>query len=57
MRCHLQPRIRAIDKISTLAMYGLAASCIAEVMDLALRSLFAVGGLSGTYSDNPRSDL
>ena len=48
MRCNLQPRIRAVDKISTLAIYGLAASCIAEVMDLALRSIFAVGGVSGT---------
>lgn len=43
----LQSQIRLVDKVSSLAMYGLAASSIAEVVGLALGSLLAVGGVSG----------
>lgn len=43
----LQSQIRLVDKVSSLVMYGLAASCIAEVVGLALGSLLAVGGVSG----------
>ena len=50
----MQSRVLAIDKILSLAMYGLAASCIAEVLGLALGSLLAVGGVSGmdVHSNN-----
>ena len=43
----VQSPIFAIDKIVSLAMYGLAASCVAEVLGLKLRLLLAVGGVSG----------
>jgi hypothetical protein len=43
----VQSRIFAVDKLVSLAMYGLAASCVAEVLGLHLRSLLAVGGVSG----------
>jgi hypothetical protein len=46
----LQPQIRLVDKVSSLAMYGLAASSIAEVVGLALGSLLAVGGVSGKHA-------
>ncbi|KAG0618812.1 hypothetical protein M758_4G093200 [Ceratodon purpureus] len=42
-----ESRILVIDKLLSLAMYGLAAACIAEVLGLALNSLLAVGGVSG----------
>jgi small-conductance mechanosensitive channel len=40
-------RIMAIDKIISLAMYGIAASAVAEVVGMPLASLLAVGGISG----------
>lgn len=43
----IDSQIFAIDKIASLLMYGLAASCVAEVLGMALGSLLAVGGVSG----------
>lgn len=40
-------QILTFDKIVSLAMYVLAASCIAEVLGFTLNSLIAVGGVSG----------
>lgn len=42
-----ESQVFALDKIASLLLYGLAVSCVAEVLGLALGSLLAVGGVSG----------
>eukprot|EP00250_Pteridium_aquilinum_P004602 c14811_g1_i1 orf=133-1524(+) len=41
------PRFIALDKILSLLMYYLAGTCIGEVSGFALRSVLAIGGVSG----------
>ncbi|KAG0603664.1 hypothetical protein M758_10G111600 [Ceratodon purpureus] len=42
-----EPRILAFDRLVSLLLYFLSATCIAEIVGFALRSLLAVGGISG----------
>jgi MscS family membrane protein len=42
-----ESQIFTIDKFASLAMYCIAASCIAEVLGFTLKSFLAVGGVSG----------
>jgi hypothetical protein len=48
----VQPRILAFDRLVSLLLYVLSATCIAEVVGFALRSLLAVGGISGNFVDS-----
>lgn len=42
-----QPRLVAFDRLISLVLYFVAATCIADIVGFALRSLLAVGGISG----------
>lgn len=42
-----KPRLIALDKVLSLLMYYIAGSCIGEVSGFALRSVLAIGGVSG----------
>ncbi|MCO5554259.1 hypothetical protein L7F22_007787 [Adiantum nelumboides] len=41
------PRFIALDKVLSLLMYYIAGTCIGEVSGFALRSVLAIGGVSG----------
>lgn len=41
------PRLIAFDKVLSLLMYYIAGACIGEVAGFALRSVLAIGGVSG----------
>ncbi|MCO5603503.1 hypothetical protein L7F22_057654 [Adiantum nelumboides] len=42
-----KPRFIALDKVLSLLMYYIAGTCIGEVTGFALRSVLAIGGVSG----------
>ena len=43
----MQPRILAFDRLVSLFLYFLAATSVADIVGFQLRSLLAVGGVSG----------
>ena len=51
--CTVQPRVLAFDRLVSLVLYFVAAICIADVLGFALRSLLAVGGISGIPVKSP----
>jgi hypothetical protein len=48
----VQPRLVAFDRLISLVLYFVAATCIADIVGFALRSLLAVGGISGNILVN-----
>ncbi|KAG0556699.1 hypothetical protein KC19_11G072800 [Ceratodon purpureus] len=51
-----QPRVVAFDRLVSLVLYFLAATCTADIVGFALRSLLAVGGISGDLMNFSRAN-